>query len=118
MATRLDEGLEDFFSRRVMDESSRCGTSTQAHFQQAPRPWGAGGGACVCPAPMEASPMTVPKANLWDISPHVRFRPSPPSHISHAFLISSGQLSKKDGPPQWDGGDRERREVAGGPGLG
>lgn len=23
MATRLDEGLEDFFSRRVMDESSR-----------------------------------------------------------------------------------------------
>lgn len=25
MATRLDEGLEDFFSRRVMDESSRCG---------------------------------------------------------------------------------------------
>lgn len=26
MATRLDEGLEDFFSRRVMDESSRCGT--------------------------------------------------------------------------------------------
>lgn len=24
MATRLDEGLEDFFSRRVMDESSRC----------------------------------------------------------------------------------------------
>lgn len=29
MATRLDEGLEDFFSRRVMDESSRCGI--QAH---------------------------------------------------------------------------------------
>lgn len=26
MATRLDEGLEDFFSRRVMDESPRCGT--------------------------------------------------------------------------------------------
>lgn len=25
MATRLDEGLEDFFSRRVMDESSRWG---------------------------------------------------------------------------------------------
>lgn len=23
-ATRLDEGLEDFFTRRVMDESSRC----------------------------------------------------------------------------------------------
>lgn len=44
MATRLDEGLEDFFSRRVMDESSRCGTSTQAHIQQAPRPWGVGGG--------------------------------------------------------------------------
>lgn len=26
MATRLDEGLEDFFSRRVMDESSRYDT--------------------------------------------------------------------------------------------
>lgn len=24
MASCLDEGLEDFFSRRVMDESSRC----------------------------------------------------------------------------------------------
>ena len=35
MATRLDEGLEDFFSRRVMDESSRCGI--QAHPQQGPR---------------------------------------------------------------------------------
>lgn len=77
MATRLDEGLEDFFSRRVMDESSRCGTSTQAHFQQAPRPWGAGG-ACVCPAPMEASPMTVPKASLWDISPTFSSFPTQP----------------------------------------
>lgn len=26
MATRLDEGLEDFFSRRVMEESSRYET--------------------------------------------------------------------------------------------
>lgn len=31
MATRLDEGLEDFFSRRVMDESSRCGSQAHPH---------------------------------------------------------------------------------------
>lgn len=37
MATRLDEGLEDFFSRRVMDESSRCGTWTHSHFQPVQR---------------------------------------------------------------------------------
>ena len=38
MATRLDEGLEDFFSRRVMDESSRCGI--QAHTPSFSRPRG------------------------------------------------------------------------------
>lgn len=38
MATRLDEGLEDFFSRRVMDESSRWGIQAHPQFQQAPRP--------------------------------------------------------------------------------
>ena len=38
MATRLDEGLEDFFSRRVMDESARCGIQAHPQFQQAPRP--------------------------------------------------------------------------------
>lgn len=38
MATRLDEGLEDFFSRRVMDESSRCGTETHSH-SPGPEAW-------------------------------------------------------------------------------
>ncbi|XP_055472027.1 capping protein, Arp2/3 and myosin-I linker protein 3 isoform X14 [Psammomys obesus] len=35
MATRLDEGLEDFFSRRVMDESSRAQAQTR---RTVPRP--------------------------------------------------------------------------------
>ena len=107
MATRLDEGLEDFFSRRVMDESSRCGTSTHSHFHQAPRPWK---DLCVCPALVVASPMTEPKASLPGIFP-------PHSHPSILALIAHILLGRM-GPPQWNGRDGRGWGMAAGPGLG
>ncbi|GAB5572728.1 capping protein [Prionailurus iriomotensis] len=49
MATRLDEGLEDFFSRRVMDESSSPADSPapvqkkRSHWEKLREGWGDGG---------------------------------------------------------------------------
>lgn len=93
MATRLDEGLEDFFSRRVMDESSRCGSSTHSHCHQAPRPWKA---PRVCPAPMEASSDRAQSQSLWGVSP--TFSPFPTScHLPCSL--------RKDGATKWNGGE-------------
>ena len=102
-ATRLDEGLEDFFSRRVMDESSRCGA--QAHPPTSAGPE-ALEGSRVHPSPREASPMAVPQSqSLWEISPTFSFLHTEPLV---AMFSESPQDSRKERgqsePPQWDWG--------------
>lgn len=70
-ATRLDEGLEDFFSRRVMDESSRCGAPAHLQFQQASRPWRA-------PVSIHLPESPLHSQSLWEMPPHsLSSTPSP-----------------------------------------
>lgn len=71
MATRLDEGLEDFFSRRVMDESSRCGI--QAHTPSFSRPRG----PRKAPVSTHLPGRFLQWQSPWDISPHILFLPHP-----------------------------------------
>ncbi|KAB1278100.1 Capping protein; Arp2/3 and myosin-I linker protein 3 [Camelus dromedarius] len=75
MATRLDEGLEDFFSRRVMDESSRCDAQGHPQFQQALRPWK---GSCGTGPDLEGSVQAWQKRRSSDDAGPGAWKPPPP----------------------------------------